>query len=145
MIKYNEAQSIRKTYEHIVKRLKDERVSFDNQIGALDRTLQSKQREYEELLLLSGDASHTRDVSNQTLQKERNEFEVNRMKREAELRERQQLVKVRKQMIERQNRREAKRREIMEKQMTESDFDGTSGKRNSIQDGACRAEEVEHR
>jgi len=143
MIKYNEAQSIRKTYEHIVKRLKDERVSFDNQIGALDRTLQSKQREYEELLLLSGDASHTRDVSNQTLQKERNEFEVSRMKREAELRERQQLVKVRKQMIERQNRREAKRREIMEKQMTDSDFDGTSGKRNSIQDGACRAEEVE--
>lgn len=126
MIKYNEAQSIRKTYGHIVKRLKDERVSFDNQIGALDRTLQSKQREYEELLLLSGDASHARDGSNQTLQKKRNEFEVNRIKREAELRERQQLVKVRKQMIERQNRREARRREIMEKQMNDSGFDVTS-------------------
>ena len=31
MIKYNEAQSIRKTYEQIVRRLKEERVGFDNQ------------------------------------------------------------------------------------------------------------------
>lgn len=31
MIKYNEAQSIRKTYDQIVKRLKEERVNFDNQ------------------------------------------------------------------------------------------------------------------
>lgn len=32
IIKYNEAQSIRKTYEQIVKRLKDERITFDNQV-----------------------------------------------------------------------------------------------------------------
>lgn len=32
MIKYNEAQSIRKTYEQIVRRLKEERVGFDNQL-----------------------------------------------------------------------------------------------------------------
>ena len=31
MIKYNEAQSIRRTYEQIVKRLKEERIGFDNQ------------------------------------------------------------------------------------------------------------------
>merc|ERR1711959_385196 len=29
IIKYNEAQSIRKTYEQITKRLKDERITFD--------------------------------------------------------------------------------------------------------------------
>jgi chromosome segregation ATPase len=34
MIKYNEAQSIRKTYDQIVKRLKEERVNFDNQVRA---------------------------------------------------------------------------------------------------------------
>jgi chromosome segregation ATPase len=33
MIKFNEAQSIRKTYEQIVKRLKEERVGFDNQVS----------------------------------------------------------------------------------------------------------------
>ena len=37
MIKYNEAQSIRKTYEQIVKRLKEERIGFDNQLAAIER------------------------------------------------------------------------------------------------------------
>ena len=32
MIKYNEAMSIRKTYEQILKRLKEERLSFENQL-----------------------------------------------------------------------------------------------------------------
>jgi len=39
MIKYNEAQSIHKTYEQIVKRLKEERIGFDNQLAAIERTL----------------------------------------------------------------------------------------------------------
>jgi hypothetical protein len=54
MIKYNESMSIRKTYEQIVLRLREERVGFDNQLSALERTLIAKQRDYEELLLLSG-------------------------------------------------------------------------------------------
>ena len=60
MIKYNEAQSIRKTYEAIVKRLKDERIGFDNQLAAIERTLKAKERDYEELLLLSHDAYHAK-------------------------------------------------------------------------------------
>ena len=32
MIKFNEAQSIRKTYEQILRRLKEERIGFDNQL-----------------------------------------------------------------------------------------------------------------
>ncbi len=39
IIKYNEAQSIRKTYEQIVKRLKDERITFDNQVPAVHVSL----------------------------------------------------------------------------------------------------------
>ena len=58
MIKFNEAQSIRKTYEQIVKRLAEERIGFDNQLAAIERTLSAKQHDYEELLLLSGDANH---------------------------------------------------------------------------------------
>lgn len=54
MIKYNEAQSIRKTYEQIVRRLKEERVGFDNQLSAIERTLGAKMRDYDELLLLGG-------------------------------------------------------------------------------------------
>merc|ERR1712196_742273 len=67
MIKYNEAQSIKKTYEQIVKRLKEERIGFDNQLSAVDRTLKAKHHDYEELLLLSGDASHAREVAQEEL------------------------------------------------------------------------------
>lgn len=55
MIKFNEAQSIRKTYEQIVRRLNEERVGFDNQLAAIERTLSAKQRDFEELLLLAGE------------------------------------------------------------------------------------------
>jgi len=45
MIKYNEAQSIHKTYEQIVKRLKEERIGFDNQLAAIERTLKAKEKD----------------------------------------------------------------------------------------------------
>ena len=38
-------------------------MGFDNQLGAVERTLQAKIKDYEELLLLSGDANHAREVS----------------------------------------------------------------------------------
>ena len=46
MIKYNEAQSIRKTYEMIVKRLKDERVGYDNQLAAIEQLLSDGRTSY---------------------------------------------------------------------------------------------------
>lgn len=36
MIKYNEAMSIKKAYELIVKRLKEERIGYDNQLGSIE-------------------------------------------------------------------------------------------------------------
>ena len=116
MIKYNEAQSIKNTYEHIFKRLNDERVSFDNQLSALERTLHAKTRDHEDLLLLAGDASHARDVAQQKLQQSRIQYEDHRSQKELKLRERQQIVKVRKQIRERQQQRERKRKEILESQ-----------------------------
>ena len=65
MIKYNEAQSIRKTYEQIVRRLKEERVGFDNQLSAIERTLGSKMRDCDELLLLGGTPALKHDLINQ--------------------------------------------------------------------------------
>merc|ERR1712178_322008 len=90
MIKYNEAQSIKKTYEQIVKRLKEERVGFDNQLAAIERTLAAKQHDYEELLLLSADANHAREVAVQELERVKGGYEEVKRHREKELRERQQ-------------------------------------------------------
>lgn len=92
MIKYNEAQSIRKTYEQIVRRLTEERVGFDNQLSAIERTLGAKQKDYEELMLLSGDANHARETALGELERVRAGYEEERKKREKGLRERHQMV-----------------------------------------------------
>ena len=69
MIKYNEAQSIRKTYEQIVKRLKEERIGYDNQLAAIERSLKGKEHDYVELLLLSHDATHAKELAVSELRK----------------------------------------------------------------------------
>jgi hypothetical protein len=149
MIKYNEAQSIRKTYEQIVRRLKEERVGFDNQViniiiiiiiiiyyrqiyalafikslkyiyffhivsklAAIERTLAAKQRDYDELLLLSGDANHARESALGELDRVRAGYEEERRRREKELRERHQVVQIRRQMLERMKQREKLRGQL---------------------------------
>ena len=111
MIKYNEAQSIRKTYEQIVKRLKEERIGFDSQLAALERTSDAKQRDYEELLLLSGDANHARDVAQGELERVRSGYEDERRRREAELRERHQELALRRQTQDLLKKREKMQQE----------------------------------
>ena len=112
MIKFNEAQSIRKTYEQIVKRLQDERVGFDNQLAALERTLGAKRNDYEELLLLSADANHAREVAVQELERVRGGYEEVKRHRDKELRERRQIAQVKSEMQDRLAQREKLREEI---------------------------------
>ena len=112
MIKYNEAQSIRKTYEQIVRRLKEERVGFDNQLAAIERTLSAKQKDYEELLLLAGDANHARESGLGELDRVHAGYEEERKRRERELRERHQMVQLRRQMLERMKQRDSMRMQL---------------------------------
>jgi len=113
MIKYNEAQSIRKTYEQIVRRLKEERVGFDNQLAAIERTLSAKQRDFEELMLLAGDANHARETALGELDRVRAGYEEERKRRERDLRERHQVVQLRRQMLERMKHREKIRQQLL--------------------------------
>ncbi len=45
-----------------MKRLKEERVGFDNQLAAIERTLKAKEKDLEELVLMSHDAQHAKEV-----------------------------------------------------------------------------------
>ncbi len=63
MIKYNEAMSIRRTYEQILARLKEERSGYDNQIGAIQRSLKLKEQDCEEFKLLLQDAKQAKNYS----------------------------------------------------------------------------------
>lgn len=47
MIKYNEAQSIQKTYEEVVKRLREERVGYDGQLNIIEGSLKGKEQDFE--------------------------------------------------------------------------------------------------
>lgn len=63
MIKYNEAQSIRRTYEQILDRLKEERAGYDNQIAAVQKSIKAKGHDCEEFKLLLQDAKQARAYS----------------------------------------------------------------------------------
>eukprot|EP01006_Ploeotia_vitrea_P056927 TRINITY_DN68136_c1_g1_i29.p1 TRINITY_DN68136_c1_g1~~TRINITY_DN68136_c1_g1_i29.p1 ORF type:complete len:398 (-),score=94.09 TRINITY_DN68136_c1_g1_i29:704-1897(-) len=111
MIKYNEAQSIRKTYEQIVKRLKEERIGFDNQLAAIERTLKAKDHDYQELLNMSHDANHAKEIAKAELAQFRAAYEEERRQKEKELNERKQYVQSRIDQTQRLERKEKERRE----------------------------------
>ena len=63
MIKYNEAQAVKKTYEQIVKRLQEERLTFDNQLSNFEKTLKVKKSDALELESMSRDATHAKELA----------------------------------------------------------------------------------
>lgn len=115
MIKYNEAQSIKTTYLQIVKRLKDERVGFDNQLSAIERTLEAKRSDHEELLLLSGEAKHARDVAHREFELSKKAYDESCRRRELELKDREFVVKQRREMQKRVDERRGDRDDVVAK------------------------------
>ena len=81
-------------------------------MAAIERTLAAKQRDYDELLLLSGDANHARESALGELDRVRAGYEEERRRREKELRERHQVVQIRRQMLERMKQREKLRSQV---------------------------------
>lgn len=73
---------------------------------------QAKQRDHEELLLLAGDANHAREIALNELDRVRAGYEEERSRREKELRERHQVVQLRRQMLERIKQREKMRSQL---------------------------------
>ena len=111
MIKYNEAQSIRKTYEQIVKRLKEERVGYDNQLGAIERSLKGKEHDFEELLLLAHDATHAKELAQAELKKYEHKKEAVKELRKTYLEEKERAIKAREDVMSRMENREKEKNE----------------------------------
>jgi myosin heavy subunit len=111
MIKYNEAQSIRKTYEHILRRLKEERIGFDNQLQAIERTLKAKEHDYQDLLNMNHDANYLREIAKAELAQAKSEFDEKEKEQEKNLKEKRQYVGARIEMTSKLSKREAQKRE----------------------------------
>jgi len=112
MIKYNEAQSIHKTYEQIVKRLKEERIGFDNQLAAIERTLKAKEKDLEELVLMSHDAQHSKEVAKGELLKLEYQLMEEKRQRDKDLADRRALVQQKVEVNQRLEKREKARRDM---------------------------------
>ena len=106
MIKYNEAHSIRKTYEQIVKRLKEERIGYDNQQAAIERSLKGKEHDYVELLLLSHDAIHAKELAQSELKKYEHKKAAVRKLRDKYIEEKRRQLEARGELMEKHEKKE---------------------------------------
>lgn len=92
LIKHNEAVAIRRTYEQIVKRLQEERVGFDNQLAAIERTLKAKEHDTAELENMAHDAHHAREVARAQVAQFKASYAEERRAKKKELEDRKQYV-----------------------------------------------------
>jgi chromosome segregation ATPase len=109
--KYEDAYEVRRTYEQIVKRLKEERIGFANQLEARELTLKAKEADYEELLLMSHDANQSKESAKSELTKFEALVSDERKNREKELQERRSLVAKKQEINQELERREKARRD----------------------------------
>ena len=98
LVKFNEARSISQTYEQIIKRLTNERVGFDGQIAALERTLARKGRDLEDLVMMSHDAGAAKEKAKAELKQVDAALTKERAEREKALRDRRDTVRKREEM-----------------------------------------------
>ena len=108
MIKYNEAMSIRRTYEQILARLKEERAGYDNQIAAIQKSLKAKGHDLNEFKLLLQDSKQARTysellVKNTELSKEAFEEHFEQL---IQAHKRENLKEIQKEKMEEKKRRQ---------------------------------------
>lgn len=106
MIKYNEALSIKRTYEGILHRLREERVGLDHRLDELNEELKNKKKDHEELVRLSHEALHAKELAQAELHKFEQQVLEERTKREKEVAEKRLLVSHRMSMNQKLEERE---------------------------------------
>ncbi|KAJ1547419.1 hypothetical protein HK096_003030 [Nowakowskiella sp. JEL0078] len=105
MIKYNEAQSIRKTYEQIAKKLQEERLSFDNQLASFEKSLKAKRQDALELEMMSRDANHAKEVAKAELMRFEQQINEERKQREKDVQFKKEMVKQKMEISEKWDRK----------------------------------------
>lgn len=104
LIKHNEAMSIRRTYDTILKRLEEERVGFDNQLAAIEKTLRAKEHDYTELQAMAHDAMHAKEIAKSEVQEFKVSYAEERKQKKKELEDRMNYVRQKKEQYEKQER-----------------------------------------
>lgn len=92
LIKHNEAVSIRRTYEQILARLEEERVGYDNQLAAIEKTLRAKEHDNQQLEGMAHDARYAKEAALMQVQRFKEAYAQERQAREREMEERHKYV-----------------------------------------------------
>jgi len=105
LIKYNEAQSIKKMYEQILKKLQEEQLTFDQQLAYYEKTLKVKKQDIVELEYMSRDANHAKEIAKAELAKFEQQVNEERKHREKELETKKEMVKQKLEFHEKNDRK----------------------------------------
>jgi hypothetical protein len=112
--RYEEDHRVQKTYEQVIRRLKQERLSFPAEQKSLEGTLKQKESEYEQLLLMSHDANLSKEVAKTELSKFELIVSEERKLREKELQQRRQLLHKKQQLATELEKNERERRAALQ-------------------------------
>ena len=108
--RYEEAHRARLTFEHIIDRLKRERLEYPGELKAIESTLSQKEAEYEQLLLMSHEANMSKELAKQELAKFEALVGEERKLREKDLQQRRQILQKKQQVAIELERNEKERR-----------------------------------
>lgn len=104
LIKHNEVEAIRKTYEVILERLQLEQVGFDLQLNALEKTIANDSKELHDLNTVGAESSKGRDEAKSDLTRLRKKLVEERRTQRKDLEQRRQFVQDKREFLEaRQN------------------------------------------
>ncbi|RNF22094.1 hypothetical protein TcG_02545 [Trypanosoma cruzi] len=92
LIKHNEVNAIRRTYETLLERLQQEQSGFDTQLAAMEKTLQCKEKDLADLNSVAADATKGRDAAKAELQRLKTQITKERRVQKKDIAERRVFV-----------------------------------------------------
>ena len=105
-----EAWEMRKTYEQVVRRLKEEAFTYPKELEGIDRTARSKDHDYENMRLMLKDAEHVRDMALKELSKVEEGISHERKERERDLQAKRRKMQHKQEAAQAHERRAVARR-----------------------------------
>ncbi|KAH8612094.1 hypothetical protein ERJ75_000927200 [Trypanosoma vivax] len=112
LIKHNEVNAIRRTYETLLERLQQEQAGFDTQLAAMEKTLQNTEKDLTDLNAVAADAASGRDAAKAEVVQLKSQLARERRAHNKDVEERRAFVQMKREQLERKSRR---LREKMEK------------------------------
>ncbi|KAL3914606.1 MAG: hypothetical protein SGPRY_007566 [Prymnesium sp.] len=108
--RYDEEHRLKLTYEQVIRRLKNEQLSFPGEVAGLEGTVAQKEADYEQLLMMSHDANQSKEQAKQELSKFEALVSEERKLREKELQERRVVLQKKQQLATELDKTEREKR-----------------------------------